>query len=164
MKTYLKEHPTTKFVSITARQSLSAQHMLSFKDIEMQNYQDRDTDPYEAKALTICINSLCKLIDLTDEEMSNYIVFIDEVSSFLELTHNDTLDHVLKHVYRTLIRFIKNAKKVIVSDALITDAVFELLKHRADDTKIYVKNKFKKYDNIKAVRMRDEEAFLNKIL
>ena len=34
MKTYLKEHPTTKFVSITARQSLSAQHMLSFKDID----------------------------------------------------------------------------------------------------------------------------------
>ena len=108
----------------------------------MQNYQDRDTDPYEAKALTSCINSLCKLIDLTDEEMSNYIVFIDEVSSFLELTHNDTLDNVLKHVYRTLIRFIKNAKKVIVSDALITDAVFELLKHLSDDTKIYVKNKF----------------------
>ena len=65
----------------------------------------------------------------------NEKMYIDEISSFLELTHNDTLDNVLKHVYHTLIRFIKHADKVIVSDALITDAVFELLKHRSDDKK-----------------------------
>ena len=58
MKTYLKQHPTTQFLSIAARQSLSIQHMINFKDIGIMNYQDRDTDPYESDALTICINSM----------------------------------------------------------------------------------------------------------
>ena len=145
----MKQEPTKKFLTITARQSLSAQHVLSFEKLNMKNYLDKDTDLYETQALTICINSLCKLIDLTDEE----------ISSFLELTHNDTLDNVLNHVYRTLIRFIKHADKVIVSDALITDAVFELLKHRSDDKKIYVKNHYQKYDKVKAIRLRRGNIF-----
>ena len=78
----MKEEPTKKFLTITARQSLSAQHVLSFEKLNMKNYLDKDTDHYETQALTICINSLCKLINLTDEEMNNYVVYIDEISSF----------------------------------------------------------------------------------
>ena len=62
---------------------------------------------------------------LTNAELSNYIVFIDEINSFLEnLTHNETLHRALKPIYALLIRIIKNAHKIIVADALISDNVF----------------------------------------
>ena len=70
----------------------------------------------------------------------------------------------MKDAYHVLVRFIKHAKKVIVSDALINDVVFQLLKNRPDKNKLLVINKFRKYKGIKAVRMRNEQEFLNKAL
>ena len=79
---------------------------------------------------------------LTNEELSNYIVFIDEINSFLEhLTHNETLHHALKPIYALLIRIIKNAHKVIVADALISDNVFTLLETRSQE-QFYIENEF----------------------
>ena len=97
----------------------------------MKNYQDLKSDIYDASCLGICLNSLVKLDALEEEEIANYIVYIDEVSSFTEFTENDLLDHRLKKIVSLLTRLMKFAKKVIVSDALINDATFELLKHRA---------------------------------
>jgi hypothetical protein len=51
-----------------------------------------------------------------------------------------------------------------VSDALINDAVFELLKHRSDKSKIYIENEYKKYLNITAIKINDEELFLSKLI
>ena len=161
---FMKENQQTKLLSITARQSLSSQHVLSFKNIGMRSYLDKNVDMYDENALTICINSLCKLRGLTDEDMKNYIIYIDEISSFLELTHNDTLDGVLKEVYHLLIRFMKHSKKVVVSDALINDGVLEFLKHRNKETTIYLENHFKKYEGVKAIRVRDENNLLIKLL
>ena len=56
-------------------------------------------------------------------DIENYAVYIDEVSSFLEFTHNDTLDNKIQTIYTSLIYIVKYSKKVIVSDALITDNV-----------------------------------------
>jgi hypothetical protein len=39
--------------------------------------------------LVICLNSLGKLDALDDDEMAEYTVFIDEVSSLIEFTGND---------------------------------------------------------------------------
>jgi len=86
------------------------------------------------------------------------------VSSFLELTHNNTLDKNLKEVFGLVAKFIKNAGKVIVSDALINDAVFDLLKHRDTNDAIFIQNDFKKYEGVPAVRIRDEADFLNKLV
>jgi hypothetical protein len=163
-KQYMKENPETKLLSITARQSLSAQHVLSFKGIGMKSYLEKDISVLGEDVLTICINSLHRLMDLKDEELQNYIVYIDEISSFLELPHNDTLDNNLKDVYYMLMRFIKHANKVIVSDALINDAVLEFLKHRDVDTTIYIENNFRKYEGVEAVRVRDENELLMKLL
>jgi len=62
-----------------------------------------------------------------------------------------------------LVKFIKYAGKVIVSDKDITDAVFMFLKHRDNSNKLFVKNTFQKYKDIKAVRVRDEDMFLEKL-
>jgi len=113
--------------------------------------------------IDICINSLLMLQHIDDFE--NYIVYIDEVNSFLEcITHNQILDNNIKLIYHLLVKIIKNCKKIIVSDALISDAVFELLKYRDNDKKIFIINEYQKYKNIKAIRVKDEEKFLNKIM
>ena len=119
---------STKFLSITTRMSLSDQHEKSFEEINMQNYQDAQADLDQVKALTICLNSLHKLKNLQDNEIQDYIVYIDEISSFAEFTNNDLLDGIMKQTVYTLTRFLRLAKKVIVSDALINDNTFELLK------------------------------------
>ena len=120
----------TKFLSITTRTSLADQHEKSFTNLNMKNYQDLKSDIYDTSCLGICLNSLVKLDALEEEEIANYIVYIDEVSSFTEFTENDLLDHRLKNIVSLLTRLMRFAKKVIVSDALINDATFELLNHR----------------------------------
>ena len=154
----------TKFLSITTRQSLSDQHQKSVEGIGMQNYQDIKTDLYDATSLTICLNSLTKIDALGDDELANYIVYIDEIASFLEFTGNDTLDSVLKRVQVVLMRIVRYAGKIIVSDALINDNVFEFLKHRDIKTTIFLKNNYQMFKDVPAVRIRDETNFLNKLL
>ena len=156
--------PETKFLSITTRQSLSDQHAKSFEKMGMENYQDIKTDLYDASSLTICLNSLVKIDALGDSELKNYIVYIDEIASFLEFTENSTLDSVLKRVLIVLMRIVKNAGKIIVSDALINDNVFEFLKHRDLNSTIFIKNSFQKFKDVPAVRVRDEANVFNKLL
>ena len=40
-------------------------------------------------------------------DIENYVVYIDEVSSFLEFTHNDTLDNNIQTIYTSLIDIVK---------------------------------------------------------
>ena len=101
--------PETKFLSITTRQSLSDQHAKSFEAIKIQNDQDSKANIYDVESLTICLTSLVRIEALGDEELEAYIVYIDEIASFLEFTDTDTLDSVLKRVQVALMRIIKLA-------------------------------------------------------
>jgi hypothetical protein len=158
---YMSENVDSKFLTITARQSLSDQHQESFKNISMANYQD--TDIVKKRAATICVNSLLQLEELPKEAISKYIIYIDEVASFLEaITHNETLDGKLKGIYIVLMRLIKYADKVVVSDALINDGVLELVQNR--ENKIFIKNKYAKYQDIEATRLRNEQDLLDKMI
>ena len=49
----------------------------------------------------------------------------------MEFTGNDLLDNVMKKVVVTLSRLVKHAKKVILSDAMINDVAFELVKKQS---------------------------------
>ena len=100
-----------KFLSITTRTSLSDQHQKSFASMGMKNYQDIRANFQDAGSLAICLNSLAKLGQLDEEDLKKYIVYIDEVSSFLEFTHNDTLDSILKDVFVLLNRLVKFAAR-----------------------------------------------------
>jgi len=162
IESYIKNYNDIHFLSLTTRRTLSDQHILSFKNINMLNYQNFN-NLYNIKFLTICINSLLKLEYIDNEQLTNYIIYIDEITSFLELTHNKTLDSNIKNIFTTLLRFIKYAKKIIVSDALITDNVFEFLKYRLNNNSIYIENTFTKYNNVNAHRIRDENTFLQLI-
>jgi hypothetical protein len=92
-------------------------------------------------------------------ELSQYFVYIDEINSFLQLTHNKTLDTNIRQIFNLLMRIIKYAHKIIVSDNLITDSVFELLKCRGDYK--FIVNEYKKFQDVEAVRIRDQPLFLD---
>ena len=86
---------------------------------------------------------------ITIEELKNYIVYIDKIASFNEsLTHNETLDKKINLINKLLVKILKNAYKVIVSDALINDSIFTLLKNRSDETKIFLTNEYKKFEGV----------------
>jgi len=163
---YLKENPNTKFLSIVDRISLAQQHLQSFKNLDVKSYTDKKINFLNCRSLVCCINSLEKLITLTKEEKQEYIIFIDEITSFLNLTHNKLLDKNIKNIYNLLMSLIKNAKKVIVADAIIMENVFEFLKLRNEEqTKpLYISNNYLKFKNIKAVKVNDENNILNKII
>ena len=125
MKEYISHDDTNiyKLLSIFNLKTLDAQNYKTFKDydIELLSYEDgfkRNEHFY------ICINSLLKLEYLSNEELGQYIVFIDEINSFIQFTHNENIKE-LKRVYNLLLRIIKNAHKVIVCDHIICDNVFD---------------------------------------
>jgi hypothetical protein len=99
----------------------------SFNDynIKIDNYENTK---FDNQNYVVCINSLMK-IRLTSDDLKNYIVYIDEINSFIKhLTHNETLDRNLKDIFTNLMFIIKHAYEVVVSDAVISDSVFDLLK------------------------------------
>ena len=56
-------------------------------------------------------------------------------------------------------KIIKNAHKVIISDATINNNTFNFLEKRTN--KIYIENTYKKYENIPVYKMNNENEFLN---
>ena len=154
-----------KLISIVNLINLAKQQLKSFKenDIEITSYKDDNFDLIDGNFI-ICINSL-KMLNLMDDDYFNdKIIYIDEITSFLEgLTHNDLLNSNIKTIYELLIKLLKRALKIIVSDATIMDNVFEFLKFRNDNKKVFIVNEFNKYTKTKAIRLKDENLFLNKI-
>ena len=153
-----------KIISIVPRISLANQHVESFKKhgIALNNYLE--TDDCKQNNIVICLNSLIKLKFLPIKDIKRSVVYIDEIASFLEsLTDNDTMNKTLKQINIILMKIIKNAKKIIVSDAIINDGVFEFLKYRDDKTKLFFINDYVKYSDIPAVRVKDETKFLEMV-
>lgn len=154
-----------QFISVVNLINLAKQQLKSFKEknINIKSYQEDDVDFVDGNFI-ICINSLKLLDEMDDDYFNNKIIYIDEITSFLEgLTHNDKLNNYIKMIYDILIKLLKRAHKVITTDATIMDNVFDFLKFRPDNKKVYIVNEFKKYENIEAIRVKDENIFLNKI-
>jgi hypothetical protein len=141
----------------------------------LNNYEDKETYDLNENGI-ICINSIMKYARQPDAHFNDFVVYIDEVDSFLEtISHSPILTKDIKLVYETLIRIIKNCKKLIVFDHTITDAVFHLFRcltlpqgkqpRSALEKKriIYVKNNFLKFKGVQSQRIRNEDTFKQKI-
>jgi hypothetical protein len=162
------ENRTTpyKIISIVSKVSLANQHIKSFSDanIKLTSYQDTSKNTL-LDNLVICVNSLEILKNIPDVEFNDYIVYIDEATSFtMDLTHNETLNSKLKSIYNILSTIIKNAHKVIISDANISDNCFNLVKSRQHLNSHYINNTFVKYEGVEAVHIHDENIFLEQLL
>ena len=149
-KDILLHHPECSILSIVNLISLACEQVSTFKEAEtiLNNYQKVDFKKFKNENLVICVNSLEKVYKLDDEYFSNTILYIDEVNNLIEtLTHNKTLDSCLNIIYACLIKLIKNAKKIIFSDATINQNTLNLLSSRTTNNKtILIKNVHKKYE------------------
>ena len=151
-----------KILSIISRKSLASQHIDSFnkEEIKLVSYLEYDKD-IEDDNIVVCVNSLSMFSKYKPEFFNDYIVYIDEVATFTRhFTHNSTLDGNLKPIYITLMKIINNCMKLIMTEAMINDNVFSLIKKRKIQNKVFIKNSFKKYDGISAIQHNDEEKFL----
>ena len=171
-KTYSVAKYTTgtdkKFLSIINRKSLLKAQIKEFEshNIKLNNYEDKDNYDIKESGI-ICINSIMKYSRVPASEFKNFIVYIDEINSLIEtLTHCSILTKDIKLVYQTLILIIQNAYKVIVSDHVINDNVFNLLQSRMtkkNDVAFFVENTYQKFQGVKATMIKQEELFKNKI-
>jgi len=77
---------------------------------------------------TFCFNSLPKLLaNLTNDDMSYLIVYLDEITSLLQyITHASCIKNI-KIIFNLFVRLIKNCHKLIMTDATINDLSFLLI-------------------------------------
>jgi hypothetical protein len=79
-----------KFLSIVDKVSLSEEHMKAFRMLRIVSYREIETIN-KSSASVICFNSLLKLQSITNYELKDLVVYIDEIDSFLKFTHNTTI-------------------------------------------------------------------------
>ena len=149
-----------KIISIVSRISLGSQIISSFGECNIL-IKDYQTEKYKSgDNYNVCINSLLK-VEIDDDDLSETIIYIDEINSFVK--HLMQLEGVdIKRIFIHLLHLIKNCKLLILSDAVISDSVYELIKAR-DDNIYFLENTFKKFKGVGAIRVLDEEFFKNKI-
>jgi len=160
--THTAENKNLQIISISCLISLINQHVKAFNELGL-NMKSYESEFNITNNIAICINSLMKLSKITNKQLSNCILYLDEISSFLLLTHNSTLDHIIKPIYDLLVRFIKNCKKLILSDAFINDQCLDIVNLRTNK-KLFVKNLYQKYNGIKAIKINDKNVLLNKLI
>ncbi len=161
------DYENYKLISIVNLINLSKQQLKTAKEVGLSliSYKDNKKS-FRRDNIIICVNSLVLLKYMDDEYFKNKIVFMDEINSFLEgLTHNNLLIPNIKIIYEILIKFVKYAHKIIIADASIKQNVLEFIKrYRTEETTKIIVNEYKKYKDIRAVRVLDENLFLEKLL
>jgi len=159
---YMKDKPHIKFLSLVNLITLANQHISNFQNINLKSYQDKNNINLDEDNLVICLNSLLKFNNYNTSFLTGYIVYIDEINSFISsLTHNPIIYNILKPLISILFRIINNAHKVIISDAVINDNCFKFVSKRKN--KVFINNSFKKYENIPFYKINDENIFLEKM-
>ena len=128
----IQENKKYKILSIVFLISIAEQHFKTFNDenIIMSSYSS-DATNYDDDNVVICINSLLKYQQYDSLFFNDYIVYIDECTTFItRMTHNDHLHPRIKEIYILLNRIICNCHKIILSEAYINDNVFNLVENR----------------------------------
>ena len=169
----LKKATDCNILSVVNLVSLATEQIHTFKDeghLELLDYRKKLKSFYQNDGV-ICINSLHKLSNVNKNsfntengcDFKNTILYIDECNDLIQtITQNATLE--LRPVYDKLKLLIKSCKKIILSDATINQNTMNLLMSRTENRKIiHIKNKFKKYNGVPAMRYKDENEFLKKL-
>jgi hypothetical protein len=163
LREYMKANSDVKILSLVNYISLAKQQIKTFKQegITLNSYQNLSNIDMSDGHYVVCLNSLMKLSD--DINYDNTVLYIDEVSSLIKsLSENELLNRVLKRIYLILMELINKCKKVIVSDANITDNVFNVLRNRAGK-RLFINNTFKKFQYVPAIHAKNEYKFIDKM-
>jgi hypothetical protein len=157
-----------QIISIVSLTNTANQHIKTFGDddikIKLNDYRNCDYKDKNGN-LVICINSLLKLDYLNVKQMKDKIIYIEEFECFSNnLTHNKNLDSNIRLINNLLMKLVKNCYKLIISDALINENVKNFLNISKSSRKtIFIKNTYKKFKDVMAVRYHNENDFLNQV-
>ena len=162
LKQLKQEDSKIKIMSIIPQTCLISQHLKAFKanEINLLNYQE--TNNLINNDFIICINSLCKIINISDEDLQNYVIFIDEIDSFISnLTDNQTLNMDLKLIMILLYRILNKCKKCIYASAHVK----ENLKYILNDNKnsVFIVNDYIKQKGTKAYEVNNLDFMILKM-
>ena len=161
-----KNNNNKQIISIVSLTATANQHITSFSkdNIKLKDYRNCSYNELNGN-LVICINSLLKLNYMNVEQIKDKIIYIDEFECFSNnLTHNKNLDNNIRLINNLLMKLVKNCHKLIISDALINENVKHFLNISKSTRKtIFIKNTYKKFNGVKAVRYHDENDFLNQV-
>jgi hypothetical protein len=164
-----KENNNSKIISIVSLQNTGRQQLQSFSDHNIHlttwenlghsiNLQQCDD------GLVVCLNSLWKIYNVDPDQLKHYVLFIDECQSIAQaLIENITIRPLCKQIYTTLMFLLQNCGKVIFSDKNITNAATDLLTSRNPKNTVFIKNNFKKFQDVHAYEYEDEMEFCSKI-
>ncbi|AYV85353.1 MAG: superfamily II helicase [Satyrvirus sp.] len=126
-----------KILSVISRKSMSSLHKEYFKSIGITSYLDK-------------LNKINKNRYITSMEQlykvdSDYdILILDETTSLLVHFYSPTMKHSRLRSFVKLVDLLYKCKKVIVSDAIITDMVLDFVSTlRQNNEIVYYKNTFK---------------------
>ena len=141
-------------LSIVSRCSLVNQHITSFEKVNVKILSYEAEHIYKENKICCQIDSIIKI---NISNIDKYCVYLDEVNSTINyLLNSSTLMNRRDKVFKTFAYIIKNCRKLVVSDADISDVVFEFItNYRKFDDIIYVDNIFKNYNNINAIHYND---------
>ncbi|MBI4847656.1 MAG: hypothetical protein HY808_03645 [Nitrospirae bacterium] len=115
----LKEHPEASVVYVPPLIAL-AQDGANRLDLELySNYKDKEDNILKVRRLSICLNSLARLISPVDGlKIFDFVIFDESEQNLRRLTTKID-DKVL--IFDTIARLIKSAKHVIFADAHISN-------------------------------------------
>jgi hypothetical protein len=175
--TYCNENKGHKIIAIVSLISMAEQLMRTFDSdfqrakfgdsrIKLTKYDDEELNIHTDN-IAITLNSMLKLKALSDNEMKNSIVIIDEVNSVLTyLLHCDTIKTKSLEIYDLLVYIMSRCHKIIVMDADLSDLVLQLINvirpMRSQSRSILIHNTRKNYLGIKAIRA-NEKDIINRI-
>lgn len=179
MKHYLKNN-SKPFISIVSRISLGKEQQKIFhsegvecryweqivSDLEKSNeYRHWDDqlkwDSVEGTNIVITIDSLMKLSVF--ENFEGYTIYLDEFNSLIEyLVTCGNMGNKRVGVYNILRKILKQCELIVCSDADISDNSLLLLKNW-DIQYLFVNNKYKHNNGVKATEINKFEDFIDKL-
>jgi len=167
MSQWLK-YKHSKFISIVSRVSLGQEQTEKCFNNDNNNgynleclfYKNHDGFFKTGDNVVIQLESL---IRLSNVDVSDYTLYLDEFSSIIQhLITSDTLNQRRCLVYRIFCRLIQNCKLVVCTDADINSISLEFLKSLKSNI-VFVKNTFSHNKNIVATELETFEEIVELI-
>ena len=155
---YIKEHEAdSSIISITPRICLAEAHAELFnkKDLKMKCYNTMGLDKSVPQYFSVQLDSLAKYNYFM---LSNTVIYLDEFNSLVNyLIQSDTLINKRRGVYVELVNVIRSAKKVIATDADMSDIAIKFLTKIRKDCH-FVNNKYQNCVGIKAIKYNGDNS------
>lgn len=164
---YMKTQPTKKILSITHLKTIADDHHARFnKDgLNIFTYEDHEgiindcfINDFGYNGGVIVINSILRL-DL-DEDLKNYVIYLDEITAIIETLLNSPTIKERKEIINKFIEILNGCYAIIATDATITDITKEILEGAINEKSKLIINHYKNYENKTAYFIDDYNEIL----